>query len=635
MVSIMVEQADDGASATTSDAPWRRWSHARGAADAGTRSASAPGQDLAIYQLSSFIPALLAAILETVDVTASSQLPVVHRFHRLLGRVIEAKPDVYLDILAVAAYHSPQARYSALSVLSSYWPRSFGHLTIARAFPLISYSASLTRATQGTVYGRRVQENPHAHQFVPWRFDAQKLPALFEGILRNDCHACSKGITGFGLLCPFCMTAIHFDCYDYPDGSQFSQYSVADEGDRQRIAVYRFCHVTPHRREAQGAAMTRGQHTFRPVNMFSLTLCLLCRRPLWGCAMQGMRCTSCKQYAHSHCLQLAGSSLPRCRSVAIDDSSVTVDWSLLRRSFLDHYRDLIMEEDEIGRRTYEDVSVYYSVLWLQLNILQHGIALGSVVVAEDGMPTSPTSESPVNEFELHRMIALYERYLTSGQLSVSTALADYLLENGLQTPEVSMLFNWRVLTFMASVVKAPAVDSSLTTPSVSNFLAVDRPDILTANTSEPSTFPYEIFSIAHIRDQLGDQLHLHAEPAAKLALVHLAHLGFIQRLDGQPIVFDDAFDERDALCASPLPIGLESSPDVETLVSAVEACLTDLDLSVNEGGLLLLVRRFWPDGFMTDYALRRLCAAVISWVVTEVCRAQRPGQLGTQIVVGS
>ena len=619
MVSIMVEQADDSTSTMDSDTTWRRWSQAHGPTEAGTRSTSAPGQELAIYQLSSFIPALLAAILETVDITPSSQLPVVHRFHRLLGRIIEAKPDAYLDILAVAAYHSPRARYSALSVLSSYWPRSFGHLTIARAFPLISYSASMTRATQGTVYGRRSQEHPHAHQFVPWRFDTQKLPALFEGISRGDCHACSKSITGFGLLCPFCMTAVHFDCYDYPDGSQFSQYSVADEGDKQRIAVYRFCHVAPYRREAQAGAVTRGQHTFRPVNMFSLTLCSLCRQPLWGCAMQGVRCMTCKQYAHSFCLQRAGGSLPRCRSVAVDDSSVTVDYSVLRRSFLQHYRDLIMDEDEIGRRTYEEVSVYYSVLWLQLNILQHGIALGSVVVAEDGLPTSPTSESPVNEFELHRMVALYERYLTSGQLPVSTALADYLLENGLRTPEVSMLFNWRVLTFLTSVVKAPAVDNSLTTPSASNFLAVDRPDILTANASEPSTFPYEIFTVAHIRDQLGDQLQLRAEPAAKFALVHLAHLGFIQRLDGQPVSFDDAFDERGVLCSSPLPIGLESSPDVETLVSSIEACLADLDLSVNEGGLLLLVRRFWPDGFMTDYALRRLCAAVISWAVSEVC----------------
>ncbi|KZT67735.1 hypothetical protein DAEQUDRAFT_712938 [Daedalea quercina L-15889] len=619
MVSIMVEQADDSSLSLDADPAWRRWSKSGAAADFATRSTSAPGQDLAVYQLSAFIPALLASLLEKVEITGASHLPVIYRFHRLFGRLIEAKPDVYLDVLSVVAYHTPKARYSALSVLSSYWPRSFGHLTIAKAFPPISYSACLNRATQGTVYGRRVQENPHAHQFVPWRFDTQTLPALFEGMSRGDCHACSRTIAGFGLLCPFCMTAVHFDCYDYPDGSQFSQYSVADEGDRQRIAVYRFCHVAPHRREAQTAAITKGQHTFRPVNMFSLTLCLLCRRPLWGCIMQGLRCMSCKQYVHSSCSQQATSTLPRCRSVAVDDSSVMIDWSLLRRSFNNHYHDLIIDQDEIARRTYEEVSVYYSILWLQLNILQHGIALGSVVVAKDGHPTSPTSEFPLNEFELHHAVAMYENHLKSNELPVSAALADYLLENRLQASEVSLLFDWRVLTFMTSVIKAPTVDPNLTTQNAANFLAVDRPDVLTGSTaeSELSSFSYEIFSLAHIRDQLGDQLHLYAEPAAELALMHLSHLGFFQRLDNQPVLFDDAFDDRNAPCSSPLPVGLESSPDVEMLVSAIEACLADLDLSVNESGLLLLVRRFWPDGFMTDYALRRLCAAVISWVVSE------------------
>ncbi|TFY64018.1 hypothetical protein EVJ58_g2900 [Rhodofomes roseus] len=617
MVSIMVEQADDGSPAPDPDSAWRRWSNSSAAAGVGTRPTSAPGQDLAIYQLSSFIPALLAAILEKVENTGTSQLPVIYRFHRLFGRIIEAKPDVYLDVLSVIAYHTPRARYSALSLLSSYWPRSFGHLAIARAFPLISYSASANRATQGTVYGRRVQENPHAHQFVPWRFDVQRLPALFEGVSRGDCNACGRTVTGFGLLCPFCMTSVHFDCYDYPDGSQFSQYSVADEGDRQRIAVYRFCHIAPHRREAQNAAVTKGQHTFRPVNMFSLTLCLLCRQPLWGCVMQGLRCISCKQYAHASCLERASDSLPRCRSVAVDDTSVTIEWSLLCRSFNDHYHDLILDEDELARKTYEEVSVYHGVLWLQLNILQHGVALGSLVVSKDGQPTSPTTESPIHEFELHHTVSLYENYLASNQLPVSTVLADHLLENGLQASEVSLLFEWRVLALMTSVIKAPVVEATPTAPNASNFLAVDRADMLAGTTADPSSSSYEIFPLAHIRDQLGGQLHLYAEPAAKYALVHLAHLGFFQRVDNQPVVFDDTFDHRDALCTSPLPVGLEASPDLETLVSAVEACLSDLDLSVSEGGLLLLVRRFWPDGFMTDYALRRLCAAVISWVVSE------------------
>ena len=60
------------------------------------------------------------------------------------------------------------------------------------------------------------------------------------------------------------------------------------------------------------------------------------------------------------------------------------------------------------------------------------------------------------------------------------------------------------------------------------------------------------------------------------------------------------------------------STEVETLVASIEACLSDIDLSVNEAGLLLLVRKFWPDGMLTDYALRRLSKAVLTWLASEV-----------------
>ena len=66
------------------------------------------------------------------------------------------------------------------------------------------------------------------------------------------------------------------------------------------------------------------------------------------------------------------------------------------------------------------------------------------------------------------------------------------------------------------------------------------------------------------------------------------------------------------------PVGLDLSNEVETLAAAIEACLSDLDLSVNEVGLLLLTRRFWYDGMITDDALRRLTKCLISWILAEV-----------------
>ena len=73
------------------------------------------------------------------------------------------------------------------------------------------------------------------------------------------------------------------------------------------------------------------------------------------------------------------------------------------------------------------------------------------------------------------------------------------------------------------------------------------------------------------------------------------------------------------MCSFPIPMGLEVSTEVETLVAAIEGCLSDIDLSVNEAGLLLLVRRFWPDGMLTEYALRRLSKALLAWILAEVC----------------
>lgn len=75
--------------------------------------------------------------------------------------------------------------------------------------------------------------------------------------------------------------------------------------------------------------------------------------------------------------------------------------------------------------------------------------------------------------------------------------------------------------------------------------------------------------------------------------------------------------EVDVRCAFVLPFLLDISTDVETLVTAVESSLTDLDLTVNEVGLLLLSRRLWPDGLSSEYALRRLSRTLIFWILAE------------------
>ena len=95
------------------------------------------------------------------------------------------------------------------------------------------------------------------------------------------------------------------------------------------------------------------------------------------------------------------------------------------------------------------------------------------------------------------------------------------------------------------------------------------------------------------------------------------HLGFLERCDSEALRIH-ADHSQEVQCCFPLPFGLDISVDVETLVAAIEGCLSDIDLSVNEIGFLLLVRRFWPNGMLSTYTFRRLAKAILQWILSEV-----------------
>ncbi|KAI0362213.1 hypothetical protein OH77DRAFT_1416438 [Trametes cingulata] len=615
MVSILVDEVKEDSAALQSGSAWRRWTRSLSPEDVALRATSAPLQELSVYHLSSIIPPLLAAILESIDLS-STKSSTLHRFHRLLSRIAESKPDAYLDTLAVVAYHTPRARYAAISLLLSYWPHAIGHLTVSKTFPSVNYHEAVARETHGTLLSRRHHAHPYSHQFVPWRFARASTPGVFAGMSQNDCHSCAQPIEGFGLLCPLCMCMVHFDCYDYPDGSFFSQYSVASDASKQKVAVHRFCHILPQRHAVPPEIIHKEQHAFRPVNLFSLTLCFICRQPLWGPIMQALKCGSCKQFVHSSCLTRASSKdLPRCRAVTIDDTYMTISWAAMRKSFAEYYRELFLTEADLPKRTYEEISVFFTVLWTQLQILTNGLALGSIVIVQDG-PTF--EEGHLDEFELHYLVNLYEVFLSSRNPSISIALSDHFADNRLRASDTHVFFNWNILSFITTVIKAPpSIPGDGADIHSTDLLAPNQPSFAHGASTDDSTYPYEVTTLAHLRDQLGDQLNLHSEAAARYLLSHLFHLGFFQRVDSQSRLFDGGPHPERLQCSFPIPLGLEVSVEVETLASAIEACLSDIDLSVNETGLLLLVRKFWPDGMLTDYALRRLSKAVLAWILSE------------------
>ncbi|KAI0079929.1 hypothetical protein K474DRAFT_1638767 [Panus rudis PR-1116 ss-1] len=610
MVSIRVDEALDDSKSPHSAQIWRRWR----SPDLGIHSSNAPDQDVSIYHLSSVVSPLLAAIIENVPFL-NSPIPVTHRLHRLTGRLIDNKPEAYLDLIGVIAYHTRQARHSAISLLLSYWPKAVGHIYVTKPFPDISYAATLVQnppMERTSVIPRLPfsQDLPHAHQFIPWKFTSTNAPQIFQGSFLNDCRVCSTSVLGFGLNCPFCMCAVHFDCYDYPEGSFLSQYSLADEPDIQKVAVHRFCQVLPPKRDGSDSFIRQDQHVFRLVNMFSLTLCSICLHPLWGCVMQGMSCISCKQFVHSSCLQSSPSKLPRCREIGLTSTHMTIRWTALRRSFVDHFREVLLTEAEVSGRTHEEISIFYALLWTQLQLLDNGIALGSIVVEND------SGKEVMDHFELHYIVQLYEAYLSSGNLSLSVTFGDYLGENNLDARDHMLYFDWNTLAYLASVVKLPHHNNVPGPAGSSDLLSVGLPPVFD-EAAEEDPHPFEITTLAHIRNQLGECLNIHSDIAAKHLLSHLHHIGLLQRLDSKPMLFDETPHMEQLPCCFPLPFGFDVSVDIETLVAAIEACLSDLDLSVNEVGLLLLVRRFWPNGMLSDYTFQRLSKAILTWIFSE------------------
>ena len=585
---------------------WKPWSSTASILRPGIPSAHDPFVPVTVYHLTSLLSPLLATVLEHVPI-ATAPPAVRFQFQRMVDLMMEVKPDTYSEVLGVVAYHTSLVRRPALSLLTSAWPRAVGHVFETSPLPALAPFELSLHADEANP-GLQQKRNPYSHEFVPWHFIPLPGSEVFEGSSRTVCRACTKQINGFGLMCPLCMTASHFDCYDYPEGSFLSQYSMAKESRTQKVAVYRFCSILLPRNGPNSRVPAVNGHSFSLVNLFTLTLCFACRKPLWGCTMQAYKCDSCKQFAHELCLSTPASALSPCRSTISDSSTIMIDWSAMRRSFVDASRDILVSPEDISRKSYEDVSVIYSHLWTQLKILENGIALGSIVFTGNSQ-----------KFELHYVLELCEAHLSSGTLSISPTVSEYLEANRLLPTGHLVFYDWSFLTYVTTLAKCPvnAPDLSQTETSF-NYLQVDEASFPQNPTVQEEALSFEIMSVAHMRDVLGYELNMRTDATACLLLSHLHQLGFIERLDSASHLLSDNETPNTVYCRSPLPVGLDLSSEVETLFSAVEACLSDIDLSVNEIGFLLLSRRLWPNGLSADYASRRLSRSILSWILGEV-----------------
>jgi Phorbol esters/diacylglycerol binding domain (C1 domain) len=524
------------------------------------------------------------------------------------------KQDVYLDVLEVVAYNGALTRRKAMSVLATFWPKALGHIITGKPLPVFGYSDTISTQPSSNVWFAKVnREHPYAHEFMPWRFSHSDSSSLDYGVLHNCCQSCSTPIIGFGLLCSFCCVRVHVNCYDTPDGTFHGQYLPPSETD-PRPYFLSFSNILPSRKDSEPQITRKADHSFRLANLFSMALCLICHKPLWGYVMQGWKCTGCHQFVHASCMAADLGVFPRCEDEPLSSGNVFIDWSVLRETFVEHYRQVLLTEEDLTKRNYEEISIYYSVLWAQLCILDNGISYRSIIVSQKD-PKVLAKENFVDDFELQYFVRLYEVYLSSYRLAISPALQEFLEFNKLACPnEHCILFDWSLLSSVTSVIKMPLSSHPQPLSTPSDLLHVSDPEV--AAPVDATFHPYEIVRLSHLRDALGHEFHIYLDYAAQYMLSHIHQIGLVDRVDASRDLFDD-LTPSDALCSFPLPSGLDLSTSVETLVVAIDACLRDIDIAINEYGFLLLVRRFASTGAASEYALSRLTKMVLSWIFAE------------------
>lgn len=562
-----------------------------------TQSSNSPHQSPIIYYLSSIISPLLSAVLDHVDVFGDNvaSIQTLSAAWRLFDLIHNMKFDAYLDFLHVAAYHGPLARRGALRLLMVYWPESIGHVVVAKPFAPPAYKSN------------RELSNHNAHQFLPWLFPiTQGLPNV--GAARqHDCRVCSRTVVGFGILCGWCMCAVHFDCYDYPEGNQMVEYAC--NSTTKRVAMFKYS-PTPFSKRTRKLSDQRTDHTFHNVNLFTLSLCMVCQGPLWGLVDQGLRCSSCSQFTHHSCAQK--SAMPPCKLEDVQPDSMSIEWSALRSSCINYYQDVFtLTKEELNNCTYEEVSIIYSVLSLQLQLITNGVALGSVVVIQRGKSTANSANHQINTFELHKVMDVCA--ILRETRPMSPVSDEFLQENRLHRRDHSLMHHWSHLMYLISSVKTSQTQEQVPTQPSSEFLQVGHSGLV-AYTNDPPTAPHESMTLVALRSTLSQEFTVSLSSPVRFLLTHMLHLGLFS------IDVEDLFStpEAQTRCTFTLPLLLDLSTNVEILVSSVESCLRDLDLTINEVGLLLLTRKLWPNGLSSTYALNRLSRAAIFWILSEV-----------------
>lgn len=477
------------------------------------------------------------------------------------------------------------------------------------------------------------------------------------------CSECFKLIKGYGLRCYRCKCSVHYGC---SAGEDQDIMLYVKEGGIQKVVSPQFCHIPPQPRanvfygnESEEnyslPVVNAFGHQFHLINLFTLILCAVCRLPLWGISLQGYRCSVCNKFVHSSCLSACikekdfrrkHPNIQTCQPYQpLLESDTRISYESLCTDLKDYYGDLLpSSEEDLHGRKFEEVGTILSILMLQDNILQCGITSGCLLVShEDEDPlhsdNNNLSESPRYCPLLQRGMDICMVYLSSGSCHASIFLSDFYVGRP-HNLEACVLSKEEYLAHVAAMMKAMATcktdqgpiikASPHITKEAHGYLRLEtaqQDKQISSSRGEVCTFelPRETMEKNKMVSWLMDTLEFKSIAAVKILIQHMRNLGLIENLNGTPALFPN--EELNSTlrttgssgnkCVFPIPFAIDYSPNVELLLNTIDACLSDIDISINECGMLLLTRRCWPDPFMSFYTSSRLIESILSWIFQE------------------
>ncbi|CEP06942.1 hypothetical protein, partial, partial [Parasitella parasitica] len=501
------------------------------------------------------------------------------------------------------------------------------------------------------------------------------------------CKECFKPIQGFGLRCFQCKGSVHYNCSNsVADMKEQGIMFYVKAGGIQKVVTPQYCNIPPQPRFRD--MVDRGLlswttksnssrvgpllgHMFQLVNLYTLTICACCRRPLWGISQQGYRCTECNRFVHVQCLadaeecHTSSSSSSRLQTCVpfqpLLESDIQISQADLSDDLCRHYGDVLPTDAEsIEGRSFEEVGTMLNVLMLQDHILHCGFAAGCILITHESDdpllavdPGTDTFPPPLFKLEtqpshsavLTRAIKLCSDYLSSGKCFGSVFLTDFC-GNKASTVDKFVLSKEEYLGHLSAMMKClmtsfstngakitatqPTVDKRRSVGDSRGFLQVSpSPFAAAANWEDDQDdefseghAPNECLDRSILLSWLMTNLNFKSRKAAEIMLQQMRNLGFFERFDASPMLFPPAAaaasDKIPAVpVIFPIPYAIDCSANVESLINTIDACLQDVDLSINECGLLLLVRRCWPDPFMSAYTRARLVNAIVGWIFDE------------------